>query len=44
MPYRVELLDSSYVDEENIVIVLGRNIILKIIENPQSKLYLMTRK
>jgi hypothetical protein len=44
MPYRVELLDSSYVDEENIVIVLGRNIILKIIENPTVKALLDDQK
>jgi hypothetical protein len=35
MPYRVEELDSSYVQEENIVLILGRTIILKMIENKQ---------
>lgn len=40
MPYKVEPLDSSYVKEENIVIILGRNILLKIIENAQTKVLL----
>jgi rubrerythrin len=37
MPFRVIPLDASYVNKEDIVIVLGRDIILGIIENPQSR-------